>query len=78
MWWKRHSQTLWVNSALAKILEINLVILSKALKMFVILPLDPVFLIGIYFKEIIRDVGKNIYKKMHIAAAFLTIVKDWK
>lgn len=46
--------------------------------MFVILPLDPVFLIGIYFKEIIRDVGKNIYKKMHIAAAFLTIVKDWK
>lgn len=46
--------------------------------MFVIFFFDLVFFIGIYFKEVIRDVGKNIYKKMYIVVVFLIIVKDWK
>lgn len=46
-------------TALAKFPEINLAILSKALRMFDILFLNPVFLIAIYFKEIIKDVGRT-------------------
>ena len=38
--------------------------------MFVTLFLDPVFRFGIYVKEIIRDVDKNIYKNADCSCIF--------